>query len=84
MPIRAAAAGSRLRIGAERRRGQRGAARKTRVRLRLQPHARPLARCPRPALAHGIFGHGFKPSPAIGQVLARAALDLPADFSLRP
>ena len=35
-------------------------------------------------VAFGFSGHGFKLSPAVGKLLAQAALGLPTDVSLAP
>ena len=35
-------------------------------------------------LAFGFSGHGFKLSPAVGRLLAQAALGLPTDVPLAP
>ena len=44
----------------------------------------PVAQVPGLLLAYGFSGHGFKLSPAVGRVLAQAALGLPTDVPLAP
>jgi sarcosine oxidase subunit beta len=44
----------------------------------------PLPELPGLVVGYGFSGHGFKLSPAVGRVLAQAALGLPTDVSLAP
>lgn len=44
----------------------------------------PLPEMPGLVVGYGFSGHGFKLSPAVGRVLAQAALGLPTDVSLAP
>ncbi len=44
----------------------------------------PLPEVPGLVVGYGFSGHGFKLSPAVGRVLAQAALGLPTDVSLAP
>jgi sarcosine oxidase subunit beta len=44
----------------------------------------PLPDLPGLVVGYGFSGHGFKLSPAVGRVLAQAALGLPNDVSLAP
>jgi sarcosine oxidase subunit beta len=44
----------------------------------------PLPDVPGLVVGYGFSGHGFKLSPAVGRVLAQAALGLPTDVSLAP
>lgn len=44
----------------------------------------PLPELPGLVVGYGFSGHGFKLSPAVGLVLAQAALGLPTDVSLAP
>ena len=44
----------------------------------------PVPGLPGLIVAFGFSGHGFKLSPAVGRVLAQAALGLPTDVSLAP
>jgi sarcosine oxidase subunit beta len=43
-----------------------------------------LPELPGLVVGYGFSGHGFKLSPAVGRVLAQAALGLPTDVSLAP
>jgi sarcosine oxidase subunit beta len=43
-----------------------------------------LPELPGLVVGYGFSGHGFKLSPAVGRVLAQAALGLPTDVSLQP
>ena len=44
----------------------------------------PVPDVPGLVVGFGFSGHGFKLSPAVGRVLAQAALGLPTDVSLAP
>ncbi len=44
----------------------------------------PVPGVPGLVVGHGFSGHGFKLSPAVGRVLAQAALGLPTDVPLAP
>jgi sarcosine oxidase subunit beta len=44
----------------------------------------PLPELPGLVVGYGFSGHGFKLSPAVGRVLAQAAMGLPTDVSLAP
>ena len=44
----------------------------------------PLPQLPGLVVGYGFSGHGFKLSPAVGRVLAQAALGLDTDVSLAP
>jgi sarcosine oxidase subunit beta len=44
----------------------------------------PILGVPGLVVGHGFSGHGFKLSPAVGRVLAQAALGLPTDVPLAP
>lgn len=44
----------------------------------------PLPEVPGLVVGYGFSGHGFKLSPAVGRVLAQAALGLPTDVDLTP
>lgn len=43
-----------------------------------------LPQLPGLVVAYGFSGHGFKLSPAVGQVIAQCALGMPTDVSLQP
>ncbi len=44
----------------------------------------PLPELPGLVVGYGFSGHGFKLAPAVGRVLAQAALGLPTDVPLAP